>query len=298
MNAAHCIQAHGVSMKFPGRGNLLRDVDVAVRCGDAVAILGRNGAGKTTLLRILSGQILPTSGEVTVMGSSTRYEQARVRGKVGLSLYPERSFYYRLTVEQNLRYFQALSGFGGRDAKAERNRLLEEAGLTDVRRQRFMYISLGQRKRLGLARALIGDSPVIMLDEPFANLDEPGRELIARVVQDRAVRGRTTIFTTHDLMDVRYSISHVMTVSAGKVSMRASDLASSGVRTRSVTLALSRRQGADPTALLARWEGARAGSKLRLLVPVDVGLSSVVDAAENAGLVVESVRDDAWGEVV
>jgi ABC-type multidrug transport system ATPase subunit len=291
------VRLEDVAMTFPGGRRVLDGAEAVVEAGQALALLGRNGAGKTTLLRLLAALALPTRGRVLVNGRCTAGARRDVVADVGVSLYPERSFHFRLTVEQNLRYFQALDGRVGRSAAAERAAMLELVGLGGHASQPFMALSLGQRSRLGLARALCGDPAVLLLDEPFANLDEQGRAMVADVVRARRARTRTTIFTTHDLGDVRHAVSHVGTLAGGALCVAPVASSPDGVTSRRVRVHASRRARADLTRLLSQWSGTVDGGVLEVAVPVEVSLSEVVAEVERAGFAVERVDDEPWAEV-
>ncbi|MFK8843666.1 ATP-binding cassette domain-containing protein [Streptomyces sp. Ac-502] len=168
-----------------------------VPAGQIVPVLGANGTGKTTLLKILCGLITPTRGSVAIADCDMLRRPTAARAHIGVSLYPERSFYFRLTCAQNLRYYASLRNLFGVRAKQETARLLDLVGLADHAGTQFMRLSLGQRKRLGLARALLGSPLLLLLNEPTANLDSENVTRFHRIITDYARSDGSVLFSTH-----------------------------------------------------------------------------------------------------
>jgi heme ABC exporter ATP-binding subunit CcmA len=181
------IAAEGISHWF-GSEPALDAVDLVVERGDHVAVLGENGAGKTTLLRILATALRPSAGKLEIMGLDALRERRRLRGRMAyLSHAP--GIYPALTAEENLAFFCDLRG-------ADRARVpeaLDLAGLTQVARKRATELSRGMQQRLAIARSVVHDPLLLILDEPDAGLDTAGADLLATVM-----RGRTAVLATHD----------------------------------------------------------------------------------------------------
>lgn len=184
-----------------GTKQALDHVSLAVAPGETVALLGQNGAGKSTLLRILAGVLTPDDGSVVVDGLDAVSDARRLRKRAGLLLGEERSHYWRLSGRANLEFFAALHGQARRAAAANAAALLEDVGLADMADEPVGIWSTGMRIRLSVARALIGEPSLLLLDEPTRSLDpvtaERLREMLATVVK---ARGVTTVIATHDLM--------------------------------------------------------------------------------------------------
>ncbi|MFF2925204.1 heme ABC exporter ATP-binding protein CcmA [Streptomyces celluloflavus] len=212
------LTVRNVSMSYRKAGTpVFTEADFTVAGGHLVPVLGANGAGKTTLLKILCGLITPTTGSVSVAGRDMVRRPAAARAHLGVSLYPERSFYFRLTCAQNLRYYASLRGLFGARAKREAADVLDRVGLSEQAGTPFMRLSLGQRKRLGLARALLGRPPLLLLDEPTANLDAENVARFHRILADHAEGGGSALFSTHNEDDVRTATERFLRIGAGRV---------------------------------------------------------------------------------
>jgi len=149
----------------------LRDVSLEVETGEIFGLIGRNGAGKTTLTKIVATLVQPTTGSVEVRGYDSVTDDEHVRQEIGLATAEERSFYWRLTSEQNLMFFARLHGLSDRVAKQRLRELLAKLELEEVARRRFGELSTGNKQRLAVARAMLTNPRVLLLDEPTRSLD-------------------------------------------------------------------------------------------------------------------------------
>jgi heme exporter protein A len=179
-----------------GRALALRDVSLVLGAGECVALLGANGAGKTTLLRILATVARPTRGVVRAFGADAFDARTEVRARIGVVghhpyVYPE------LTCTENLAFFATM--YSVADCAARVTRVLADVGLADRAGDRAATLSRGLLQRLNLARAVLHEPAVLILDEPDTGLDADGRAVLERVVRCQAERGGGVIFTTHGL---------------------------------------------------------------------------------------------------
>lgn len=184
------VQLRGLWLRL-GRELILRDLDLDVRRGEGVALLGENGAGKTSLLRVLASALGPSRGAGRIFGFDLLDRRA-VREHVHL-LSHDGGLYPDLTPRENL-------GFALRmhRQQADVDAALARVGLLAAADKRVRTLSAGMRKRLALARLLALDRPLLLVDEPFANLDAPGRELALSVLADARARGATLILAAHE----------------------------------------------------------------------------------------------------
>jgi ABC-type multidrug transport system ATPase subunit len=162
------LEVVGVDRRF-GEREVLRDVHVRLRAGERLAVTGPNGSGKTTLLRCISGTLTPSAGQVEVCGH--RAGSLAARRRVGVSLSQERSFYLRLSGRNNLLFFARLRYRSERRARRAVEALIEELELAAIAAERVDRCSTGMVQQLALARALLGNPALLVLDEPTRSLD-------------------------------------------------------------------------------------------------------------------------------
>jgi ABC-2 type transport system ATP-binding protein len=155
------------------RVDVVAGLELLVAPGERVAVRGPNGSGKTTVLRCILGTLAPTSGKVSVGGNLAGTIAARQL--IGASFSQERSFYLRLTGRQNLILFARLRGLSRSDSKREAASLIQELELAEFADRRCDRCSTGMLQQFSIARALIGNPPVLLLDEPTRSLDEAAR---------------------------------------------------------------------------------------------------------------------------
>jgi ABC-2 type transport system ATP-binding protein len=197
----------------------LRDVSFEVETGEIFGLIGRNGAGKTTLTKIVATLVQPTTGNVSVRGNDSVNHDELVRRDIGLATAEERSFYWRLTSEQNLLFFARLHGLSDRFANQRIKELFAQLELDEVARRRFGELSTGNKQRLAVARAMLASPPVLLLDEPTRSLDPLAaarmREMIRSLAgQDPPV---SILLTSHNLAEVETLCARVAILSRGSI---------------------------------------------------------------------------------
>ena len=197
----------------------LRDVSFDVHTGEIFGVIGRNGAGKTTLTKIVATLVQPTTGNVAVRGHDTVSDDEDVRREIGLSTAEERSFYWRLTCEQNLMFFARLHGLSDRKAKQRIKDLFAKLELDEVARRRFGELSTGNKQRLAVARALLTAPPVLLLDEPTRSLDPLAAARMREMIRSLAQQDPpiTILFTSHNLSEVETLCERVAIISRGRI---------------------------------------------------------------------------------
>jgi len=189
------VQTLALEKRF-GRAAALQSVDLRLDEGDFVALLGPNGAGKTTLIRILATLARPTAGKVLIGGLDLTHWSAQVRRLIGVVSH--QSFLYRdLTVAENLALHARLYGLSWPEEQARA--ALERVGLEQRASDLVRTLSRGQVQRLSIARAVLHEPPILLLDEPYAGLDPQAAAGFTRMLQELALRGRTVLLATHEL---------------------------------------------------------------------------------------------------
>jgi ABC-type multidrug transport system ATPase subunit len=196
---------------------VLDDVSLRVPPGSIHALLGPNGAGKTTLLRILCGLVDPAAGRVLIDGLDVTREPVDVRRRIGFVPSGDRSFYLRLSGLENLLFFGRLHGLGRREASRRAVDVVARVGLADAGRRRVGLYSHGMHKRLSVARALLVDPPVLLVDEATHDLDPAGTTQVQRLVREAADNGAAVLWATQRLDEIRDFADRVTLLSHGRV---------------------------------------------------------------------------------
>ncbi len=195
----------------------LRDVSIDIRRGEIFGLIGRNGAGKTTLTKIIATLVQPTSGTVTVHNCDSVRDDARVRAQIGLASAEERSFYWRLTAEQNLMFFARLYGLSMRNARQRIAQLLAQFDLEELARRRFGELSTGNKQRMAVARAMLNTPPVLLLDEPTRSLDPLAASRMRILIGSLAdsTPPVTVLLTSHNLAEIEELCARVAVINGG-----------------------------------------------------------------------------------
>lgn len=203
----------GLSKEFPSAGqspiHALRGIDLSFNSGEIIGLLGPNGAGKTTLIDIILGLTTPTSGSVSIFGTSphSAVKDARV-GAVMQSggLLPD------MTVESTVRMIAHTYQY-----PEPIEEILEQANLTEIRTRRVGKCSGGEQQRLRFALALLGNPDLIILDEPTTGMDPSNRHLFWEAMQVQAERGKTIVFATHYLEEAQNFAHRIVFMSGGQI---------------------------------------------------------------------------------
>lgn len=213
--AAPALETRAVSRRY-GRQWAVRRVSVAFPAGTICAVVGHNGSGKSTLLSMLSGGLRPSDGVVLAFGDDLHHhpDLPSVRRRVAwLSHQPP--VYPDLTGPENL---ALAAGLYGRPADAARlTALLDRVGLQGVEHRRVRAYSRGMVQRLGLARVLIQDADVWLLDEPMTGLDRDGRALFLAILAEACAGGRAVVVVTHHVGELEALVDRVYTLERGRL---------------------------------------------------------------------------------
>jgi heme exporter protein A len=189
------IQVHRLVKSF-GPRTALAGVDLSVEAGEFVTLVGPNGAGKTTLLRVLATLIRPTSGTLRVAGLDCAQAGDEVRRRIGF-LSHRTLLYDDLTAEQNLSFYARMYDLDEGQVRIES--LLEQVGLASRRHDLVRTFSRGMQQRLSVARAVLHQPQVLLLDEPYTGLDPNAAQVLTDLLAELADEGHTVLLTTHNL---------------------------------------------------------------------------------------------------
>ncbi len=193
----------------------LRNVSFDIEDGEIFGLIGRNGAGKTTLTKIIATLIQPTSGTVSVRGFDSVKDDVMVRSLVGLATAEERSFYWRLTCQQNLMFFSRLYGMTDKSAKNRISELFEQLDLEELAKRRFSDLSTGNKQRLAVARALLPNPPILLLDEPTRSLDPLAAANMRKLIE--SIDDVSILLTSHNLSEIEELCNRVAIISKGSI---------------------------------------------------------------------------------
>ncbi|MGY4643758.1 ABC transporter ATP-binding protein [Cellulomonas sp. URHB0016] len=192
-------------------------VDLAVESGEAVAYVGPNGAGKSTTVKLLSGILVPTSGQVRVDGlvpHQNRIENAR---RIGVVFGQRTQLWWDLPIRDSLELLRDMHGLGRVEYEATLERLVTTLGIEDILPSTARRLSLGQRMRADLAAALIHSPRIVYLDEPTIGLDIEVKDRLRAFVRELVAEGTTVMLTTHDLGDIEDICKRLVIIDKGRI---------------------------------------------------------------------------------
>ncbi|MDP4092131.1 MAG: ATP-binding cassette domain-containing protein [Bacillota bacterium] len=206
------IEANNITMIYPSGKKALQNITVKMESPSLIGILGPNGAGKTTLMKLIIAGLIPAKGEILLDGEPLLKQEKRLKAALG---YLPQSFglYDELPVWQFLEYMAALKGISNKKAIKD---VLEQTNLSEQRKTRIGALSGGQRQRVGIAQALLGNTQLLILDEPTVGLDPEERvkfrNLFSEMAQDKIV-----LLSTHIVEDVQSICNRVLVINDGQI---------------------------------------------------------------------------------
>jgi len=197
----------------------LDNVDLSVKRGELFGLLGPNGAGKTTLIKILSTLVIPDAGTAVVNGYDVLKEPKKVRASIGVVSSGERSLYWKLTARENLEYFARLYKVPDDMAKKRTRELLSMMGLEDRANELVEKYSSGMRQKLAIARAMLHDPDILLLDEPTLGLDPSFSKSIRSFIREELNRkqGKTILLTTHYMEEADQMCDRIAFINKGRI---------------------------------------------------------------------------------
>ena len=199
----------------------VRDISLEIPKGKITGVLGINGAGKTTTIRMLASLITPTSGSLTMDGVDAVKNHLWVKERINMISGGERNLYWRLTAQENLRYFGSLYGIGKKELEERIGELLKTVGLEEAKDIPVERYSKGMKQRLQIARGLINEPEYLFLDEPTLGLDiliaKEIRELIHSLAKER---GKGILLTTHYISEAEELCDYIYVLDQGQIIAR------------------------------------------------------------------------------
>jgi heme exporter protein A len=193
---------------------ILRGVDLSIHKGETVAILGPNGAGKSTLLKVLAGLIKPTSGTVKINGLDLKKNQLEIKKQLGYL--PHSSLLYdHYSPLENLVFYGNV--YGVKNAEQRAIQLVKEVGLSFFLNEPVKNFSRGMIQRIAIARAIVHEPEVLLLDEPHTGLDQGAISILNNVILSMKEKGTTTLMVTHDFKQAAEICDRIIIVKNGKI---------------------------------------------------------------------------------
>jgi heme exporter protein A len=217
--------------KYFGDKQALRDISFNIQQGDYVALIGINGAGKTTLIRILSTLTKATSGHVTINGISTKKDPQSVRKQIGIVSHYT-FLYDELSAEENLKFYAKM--YLVENARQRIDDLLDQVNLSSRRYDLVRTFSRGMQQRLALARAILHQPKILLLDEPFSGLDVNASEMLNGLLEHFIQKDSTVLITTHDINFARSTAHRILAIKDGIIVADAASAESSFERIKSI----------------------------------------------------------------
>ncbi len=213
------IEAKNITKVF-GLRPVLKGITLTIGQGEFLTLFGPNGAGKTTFLRILSTLSRPTTGQISIAGYPLPGHAQTARSLIGVvSHWP--LLYGDLTAEENLRFYAQMYALNGKVRDQRIDDVIRAVGLHKRRLDLVRTFSRGMQQRLAIARAILHDPPVLLLDEPYTGLDQDAAATLDGVLHDVATRGRTVLMTTHNIARGLVRADRVAILSKGRIAYEA-----------------------------------------------------------------------------
>ncbi len=199
----------------------LENVNIQVRKGEIFGLLGPNGAGKTTLIKILCTLVLPTEGSAFVNGYDVARDGNQIRKIFGYVISEERSFYWRLTGRQNLKFFAKLNNLPAWQMNRRIKEMVELTGLEDYIDNRFHDYSTGMKQKMAIARGMLTDPQILILDEPTRSLDPITANNLRKFIKEVIVseKKRTVIIATNNMQEAEELCDRIAIINKGRVKL-------------------------------------------------------------------------------
>jgi ABC-type multidrug transport system ATPase subunit len=189
------IEARGLTKAY-GNFDALKGVDLNIRRGDFYTLFGPNGAGKTTLIKLLATLTSPSSGKLNILGYDASKEVQKIRAVLGVISH-DPYLYDNLTAFENIRFFAEM--YGLKDIEERSSSVIEQVGLESRKNDLVRTFSRGMKQRLTVARAIVNEPEILLLDEPYTGLDQHGAQILGEMLSALKNTDRTILMTTHNI---------------------------------------------------------------------------------------------------
>ena len=211
------IECFNLSKSF-GKKIVLRDINLRVKAGTILALVGSNGAGKTTLLKILATLVAPSGGDAFVNGRDVMAYPIETKKMIGFISSEERSFFWRLTGSQNLEFFSSLYNIDKKESRRRVDALLDELGSERNGNVRFREYSSGMKQILSILRGMLHDPQILLMDEPTRSLSPDIAKKVHDLIRSRAERdGKTILIASHNLQEVEKLADSIAIIDSGTI---------------------------------------------------------------------------------
>ena len=210
------IEISNISKSF-NKFEALKNVSFQVKDGEIVGLLGENGAGKSTLMRIISTMLTPNSGSAKINGYDLIKNPAEVRKNIGILFGSEVGLYERLSARENLEYFAVLNSMSKEETKKRIIELAEIFGFNDYIDKRVGTYSRGMKQKVAIARAIIHDPSVVLLDEPDAGLDFRASKVIFDFIELSKKNNKSIIFSSHSIENIKNYSDKLVVIHKGEI---------------------------------------------------------------------------------
>jgi ABC-2 type transport system ATP-binding protein len=212
----HCISVHELRKYYKNNIRAIDGISFNVEYGKVFGFLGPNGAGKTTTIKVLTTLIRPSSGKIHIFGKDIVKYSSEIRKRIGVVL-QQPSFEANLTVERALNLYGFLWGLANEKRKDKLRELLEAFDLENLKNTKNDELSIGQRRRVQVAREFMHDMDLLFLDEPTVGLDPSARRMLLDFIKKQVKAGLTVFFTTHIMEEAEYLCDEIAIIDKGKI---------------------------------------------------------------------------------
>ena len=210
-----CIDVNHLSKSY-GSIKAVNDLILSVKKGEVFGFLGPNGAGKSTTIKLLTTLIRPSSGSLTILGIDAISNPLKIRSKIGVVL-QQPSYEPTLSVEKSLDKYGMMWNISKTERKKRLEQLLKDFDLVEIRKKRNEDLSIGQRRRVQVAREFMHDMELLFLDEPTVGLDPSARRKLLNYLKNKVKTGLTIFYTTHILSEAEYLCDQIAIIDKGKI---------------------------------------------------------------------------------